>query len=754
MAPRKMPPGLPSREAVLDFIRDSPTPVGRREIARAFNIKGADRIPLKAMLKELAVEGKIDLGRHRRAAAPGTLPEVTVVSITGIDDDGNASARPLAWREENAPPAIIIPLSSRTPSVGVGDRALVKLERTDQDQYRGRIMRRLESSGERVVGQLRREGKGYRIVSSDRRARSDYVVEPGGLSEAKPGDLVVAEILPRGRMGLQHVRITEVLGDANAPRAVSLIAIAEHEIPTVFPDACISQAETAKPVTLGKRTDLRAVPLVTIDGSDARDFDDAVYAEADSDPKNKGGYRILVAIADVAHYVRPGDPLDNEARKRGNSVYFPDRVVPMLPEALSNGLCSLRPNEDRACLAVEMVINARGQKTSHKFMRGLMRSTARLTYEQVQAAADGTAENDVVPEGIIEPLYGAFRLLLAARTQRGALDLNLPERKVVLGDDGKIASIEPRERLDSHQLIEEFMVLANVAAAETLEAKKRPCMYRVHETPDPEKVAALTEFLKGLEIPFGTSGVIRPQTFNELLAKVRGEAHETAVNELVLRSQSQAVYSPENLGHFGLGLRRYAHFTSPIRRYSDLLVHRALIDAHGFGKDGLGDIEAEAFFETAAHISTTERRAAAAERTAIARYVAAFLSEQVGNNFEARVSGIASAGMFMALAGLGADGLLPMKRLPNDFYDIDEHRHSLAGRATGLTFKIGETLIVKLVDADPLTGGVLLDYVSGGTSGVPGGRRGPGRSGPKRKHRSGPAKHHRGNVKGRTKKPR
>lgn len=753
MVSRKAPPGLPSREAILDFIRDSPTPVGRREIARAFNIKGADRIPLKAMLKELAVEGLIDLGRHRRAAAAGTLPEVTVVTITAIDDDGNASARPLTWREENAPPAITIPLSSRTPAVGVGDRALVKLERTDQDRYRGRIMRRLESSGERVVGQLRREGRGYRIVSSDRRARTDYVVEPGDLSEAKPGELVVAEILPRGRMGLQHVRITEVLGDANAPRAVSLIAIAENEIPAVFPDACTVQAETSKPVTLGKRTDLRNIPLVTIDGSDARDFDDAVYAEADTDPKNKGGYRIIVAIADVAHYVRPGDALDNEARKRGNSVYFPDRVVPMLPEALSNGLCSLRPNEDRACLAVEMVIDARGHKTGHKFMRGLMRSTARLTYEEVQTVADG-GEVEVVPDGIVEPLYGAFRLLLAARKKRGALDLNLPERKVVLSDDGKVASIEPRALLDSHQLIEEFMVLANVAAAETLEAKKRPCMYRIHETPDPEKIAALTEFLKGLEIPFGTSGVIRPQTFNELLAKVRGEVHETAVNELVLRSQSQAVYSPENLGHFGLGLRRYAHFTSPIRRYSDLLVHRSLIDAHGFGKDGLGDIETEAFYETAAHISMTERRAAAAERTAIARYVAAFLSEQIGNKFEARVSGIASAGLFMALAGVGADGLLPMKRLPNDFYDIDEHRHSLAGRATGLTFKIGDTVVVKLVDADPLTGGVLLDYVSGGTSGTPGGRRGMGRSGSKRKNRSGPVKRNGGSPKGRVKKPR
>jgi ribonuclease R len=392
----------------------------------------------------------------------------------------------------------------------------------------------------------------------------------------------------------------------------------------VFPDACEAQANAAKPVTLGKRTDLRDLPLVTIDGSDARDFDDAVFAEADGDAKNPGGYRILVAIADVAHYVRPGDALDTEARKRGNSVYFPDRVVPMLPEALSNGLCSLRPDEDRACLAVEMVIDARGQKVKHRFMRGLMRSSARLTYEQVQAAADG-GEAGIVPEGIIEPLYGAYRLLLAARNERGALDLDLPERKVVLGDDGKVASIEPRERLDSHRLIEEFMVLANVAAAETLEAKRRPCMYRIHESPDPEKVEALKEYLQGLDLPFGTSGVIRPKTFNELLAKVRGGIHETIVNELVLRSQSQAVYSPDNIGHFGLGLRRYAHFTSPIRRYSDLLVHRALIDAHGFGKDGLGEIEMESFNETAEHISMTERRAAAAERSAISRYVAAYL---------------------------------------------------------------------------------------------------------------------------------
>ena len=753
MAPRKGPSGLPSREAILQSIRDSPTPMGRREIVRAFNIKGPDRIPLKAMLKELAREGLIDLGRHRRAAPPGTLPHVTVVAITAIDEDGNASARPLTWRQESAPPGITIPLSSRTPSVGIGDRALVKLERTDHNRYRGRIMRRLESSAGRIVGQLRREGKGYRIISSDRKARKDYVVEPGDLLEAKPGALVVAEILPRGRMGLQHVRVTDVLGDSTAPRAISLIAIAENEIPAVFPDACSIQAETSKPVTRGKRTDLRGVPFVTIDGSDARDFDDAVYAEADTDAKNKGGYRILVAIADVAHYVRPGDALDNEARKRGNSVYFPDRVVPMLPEALSNGLCSLRPNEDRACLAVEMVIDSQGYKTSHKFMRGLMRSKARLTYEEVQAAADG-ADVTAVPAGVIEPLYGAFRRLLAARQKRGALDLTLPERKVILTDDGKVDSIEPRAVLDSHRLIEELMVLANVAAAETLEAKKHPCMYRVHETPDPEKVAALITFLKGLDIPFGTSGVIRPQTFNTLLANVRGKRHETAVNELVLRSQSQAVYSPDNLGHFGLGLRRYAHFTSPIRRYSDLLVHRSLIDALGFGKDGLGNMGNETFYETATHISMTERRAAAAERAAISRYVAAFLSEQTGNGFEARVSGIASAGLFMALAGVGADGLLPMKRLPEDFYDIDEHRHSLAGRATGLTFKIGDTLAVKLVDADPLTGGILLDYVSGGTAVTAGERRSTGKRGSKLKSRSRQATRNGGTLKGRVKKPR
>ncbi|WP_292887693.1 ribonuclease R [Nisaea sp.] len=753
MTNRKPPHGLPSREAVIEFIQDSPTPVGRREIARAFNIKGADRIPLKALLKDLAAEGVIDLGRNRRAAAPGALPEVTVVAITGIDEDGHASARPLSWREKSEPPSITIPPSSRAPAVGTGDRALVKLERVDQGKYRGRIMRKLESRGERVVGQLKREGRDYRILPSDRKARADYIVEPGETADAKPGELVVAEILPRGRMGLRHARVIEVLGDASAPRAVSLIAIAEHEIPSVFPDACEAQANAAKPVTLGKRTDLRDLPLMTIDGSDARDFDDAVFAEADGDAKNPGGYRILVAIADVAHYVRPGDALDTEARKRGNSVYFPDRVVPMLPEALSNGLCSLRPDEDRACLAVEMVINARGQKVKHRFMRGLMRSSARLTYEQVQAAADG-GDAGIVPEGIIEPLYGAYRLLLAARNERGALDLDLPERKVVLGDDGKVASIEPRERLDSHRLIEEFMVLANVAAAETLEAKRRPCMYRIHESPDPEKVEALKEYLQGLDLPFGTSGVIRPKTFNELLAKVRGGIHETIVNELVLRSQSQAVYSPDNIGHFGLGLRRYAHFTSPIRRYSDLLVHRALIDAHGFGKDGLGEIEMVSFNETAEHISMTERRAAAAERSAISRYVAAYLKDQVGNTFEARVSGVGSAGLFIALAGIGADGLLPMKRLPGDFYDLDDHRHSLSGRATGLTFRIGDPVTVRLVDADPLTGGLLLDYISGGTEGRPGGHPGSRRPGGLRKHRGRHKHGQQGSARGRPKKSR
>jgi ribonuclease R len=549
--------------------------------------------------------------------------------------------------------------------------------------------------------------------------------------DARTGDLVSVELMPRNRLGLPVGKVVERFAGLADPRSFCRIAIHENDIPDRFPEDAIAQAERATPVTLGTRADLRSIPLVTIDGIDARDFDDAVFAEADDDPANPGGFRLLVAIADVAHYVRPGDPLDREALKRGNSVYFPDQVVPMLPEALSNGLCSLRPQEERACLAVEIVIDAEGAKRRHRFMRGLMRSAARLTYRQVQQARDG-GSSEGIPDGLLEPLYGAFDALRRARGKRGALDIELPEKRVILDESGTITEIGIRERLDAHMLIEEFMVLANVCAAETLEQRRQPCMYRVHETPDPEKVDALAEVLDGLDIPFAKGQVVRPKMFNAVLAKVKDEPHERMVNEMVLRAQSQAQYRPENAGHFGLALTRYAHFTSPIRRYSDLLVHRALIRGLKLGEDGLTPGDDQEFEGWGEHISMTERRASAAERATLDRYLARNLADRIGGSFAGRINGVTRFGLFVTLDETGADGLVPIRSLPDDYYDHDEVHHSLTGRSLGWVFRLGDRVEVRLTDADPASGGIALEIVSGGEQ-TPVSRRPGRRGGPKRR---------------------
>ena len=725
------PAQLPTRKQILAFVEDSPTPVGRREIARAFDVKGPMRAELRGLLKEMAEAGDLDLGRKRKVAKPGTLPEVTVLEVIGTDSDGEVLARAVGREEEDPAPRIHLLSDRRSGPMGPGDRALCRLERRGDAFYLARVIRRLGRTAARTFGVFEKTADGGRVRPTDKKAKSEIRIPKGDEKEAVTGDLVTVEIMPKGRLGLPVGRVIERYAGAADPRSFSRIAIHEQDIPDVFPEAAEALAEKAKPVSLGKRTDLRAIPLVTIDGIDARDFDDAVFAEADEDPANPGGYRLLVAIADVAHYVRPGDALDREALKRGNSVYFPDRVVPMLPEALSNGLCSLRPDEDRACMAVEIVIDAEGNKRRHKFMRGLMRSQARLTYTQVQQARDG-GSREGIPDGVLEPLYGAFEALRKARSRRGALDIELPEKRVILDEAGNITEIGIRERLDAHMLIEEFMVLANVCAAETLEDRRQPCMYRVHETPDPEKVAALGEVLDGLGIAFAKGQVVRPKTFNGVLAKVKGEPHERMVNELVLRSQSQAVYAPENLGHFGLALTKYAHFTSPIRRYSDLLVHRALIRGLKFGDDGLRPDDDGSFQEWGEHISMTERRAAVAERTTLDRYLARHLADRVGGIFPGRINGVTKFGVFVTLDETGADGLVPIRSLPDDYYDHDDVHHTLTGRSHGWVFRLGDRVEVRLVDADPASGGIVVEIVSGGEQGTAprGGRR---HGGPKRR---------------------
>ncbi len=715
-ASRKTPAHFPSKEEILEFIRESAAEVGKREIARAFRVTGPDRVPLKALLKEMAAEGLIDRGRGRRLREPGALPSVAVVEITGTDEDGEVLARPVSWEEKAPPPIIYLAPERRgAAAMGVGERMLARLAKLEDGTYEARIIRRIHAAPSRVLGVYSLAGDGGRLKATARRYRDELAVAKDDSLGASEGELVLAELLPGRPLGLKRARIVERLGDAEGPNSVSLIAVHSHDIPTEFSAKALAQAEAAKPVSLDKRSDLRGLPLVTIDGADARDFDDAVWAEPDPEPKNKGGWHLVVAIADVAHYVRPGDALDVAAYERGNSVYFPDRVVPMLPEGLSNDLCSLRPDVDRACLAAHLWIDREGALLRHRFERGLMRSAARLTYSQVQATRDGQSDDSAGAQlaPVIAPLYGAYAALAAAREKRQALDIELPERRIVIAEDGTVERIEPRARLDSHKLIEEFMIAANVAAAETLERIRRPCMYRIHEPPDPAKVEALREFLASIGYRLARGQVIRPRHFNDILRKSADTPHHRLVHQLVLRSQNQALYGPGNLGHFGLSLVRYAHFTSPIRRYADLLVHRALIGGLGLGGGG-GGIGAEAagnFVAAGEHLSVTERRAAAAERDAVDRFTAAFLADRIGGTFPGSVNGVTRFGLFVTLDETGADGIVPMRSLPDDYYFHDEDHHRLIGERHGRTYSLGERVEIRLVEAEPITGSLVFELL-------------------------------------------
>ena len=702
MARRQDAPGLPSRDAVRRFIQAATGRVGKREVSREFGIGPELRGPLRALLSDLAKEGAIAPAGHRRFAPPGRLPDAMVVRVTGTDPDGDAVARPVDWTGEGPPPMVLMAPERRgQPALAPGERVLARINPIGNGKWEGRTLKRLSDEPGRILGVFRAPG---RLVPTDRRAKAEWRIPPGEDGGAETDEIVVAEPLPAASYGLKPARIVERLGRMGDARAVSLICIHAHGIPQEFSEEALAAAARARAVPLGKREDLRATPLITIDGEDARDFDDAVFAEPDGT-----GFRLIVAIADVAHYVRPGSPLDQAARTRGNSVYFPDRVVPMLPEKLSNGWCSLRPHEDRGCLFVEMHIDGSGRKTRHRFGRGLMRSAARLTYTQVQHAAD--AGDDLGLPGVIAPLYAAFRALLAARQARGTLDLDLPERKVLL-EDGKVVQIAPRPRLDSHKLIEEFMILANVAAAEELERLRQPCMYRIHAPPSEEKLETLRTFLHSLGISLVPGNDLHPRDLDRVLQHVAGTEQAPLVNEVILRSQSQAAYSPDNIGHFGLSLPRYAHFTSPIRRYSDLLVHRALITGLKLGLGGLAPEEIAGLPDTAEHISATERRAALAEREAIDRYLAAYMADKVGSTFAARISGVQRFGLFVTLAESGASGLVPMSALPDDYWLYEEATQSLLGRSTRMTYHLTQDVEVRLAEATPVTGGLLFQMVS------------------------------------------
>ena len=618
------------------------------------------------------------------------------------------------------------------------------LVQAQDHHYEARLIRRIGANPQRVLGIFRKTTEGGRIVPIDKGSDKEWWVPGDATHGAKDGELVEAEQAgPKARMGSPRARIVERLGDPSAPKAVSLIAIHQHGIPDDFPDDVMAQADSAKPVGLKGREDLRDLPLITIDPSDARDHDDACYAHADEDPKNEGGHVVWVAIADVAAYVTPGSALDREARKRGNSTYFPDRVVPMLPDRLSGDLCSLHEGVPRACIAVRMVLDAEGNKIGHTFHRGLMRSPASLHYEEVQDAIDGNPNDRTGPllEPVLKPIYAAYAALKAARAERQPLDLNLPERRIELDADGTVKSVNFKDRLDAHRLIEEFMVLANVAAAETLLAKKTPLLYRIHEEPSPAKLDALRETAQAAGYTLAKGQVLHTRHLNKLLNDAAGTDDAELINLSTLRSMTQAYYGPAHIGHFGLALRSYAHFTSPIRRYADLIVHRALITAHGWGNDGLSQLDIEDIEQTGAHISDTERRSMVAERDTTDRYLASYLSERVGNEFSGRISGIARFGAFVKLDETGADGLLPMRSLGREYFHFDQDAGTLMGSDTGMMISVGQRVTVRLSEAVPVTGGIALelltlegDAISQGGKGGKRGRGGSaGRTNPKRK---------------------
>ncbi len=723
----KTPPPFPTREQVLEFIRDSTTPVGKREIARAFQITGDQRPALKRLLAELSQTGEVDKGRGRKVAPPKALPEVAVVEVTQLDPDGDLLCRPIDWRDKSDPPRILIRSGKRgADDLGLGDRALVQLKRLSPDFYEARPIRKLDSNTARILGVFERSGGTARVRSTDKRNRTELTVLPANEGGAEPGELVVAELLPATRLGLRQARVVARLGDGGAPGAISLIAIHSRGLPTQFSDDAIAEAETATVPDLKGREDLRDIPLITIDGEDARDFDDAVWATPDTNDGNEGGWHLLVAIADVSHYVTPGSALDRDAYRRGNSVYFPDRVVPMLPEPLSNGLCSLKPHEPRACLAYHLWIDAKGRLVRHRLVRGLMRSAARLTYEQVQAAIDGAPDDTTGPlvEPVLRPLYGAFAALLKARSERGTLELDIPERKVLLDDQGRVKAIVARARLDSHRLIEEFMIAANVAAAEDLEERKQPGLFRVHDRPDPVKLEAVRGFIAGIGhgLALAKGQVITPAHLTRLLNQAKELPEAQLISDIVLRSQAQAIYSDKNIGHFGLALRRYAHFTSPIRRYADLIVHRALIRNWKLGSDGLTDAELPRLAEIGEHISMTERQAAEAERESVDRYTAAYLAERVGATFSGRISGVARFGLFVRLDETGADGIVPVSSLPDDYYVHEEAKHRLIGRNKGRVYRLADRVTVKLLEADGMTGSTVFQMLNESGEELPRGR--------------------------------
>lgn len=702
-------------DKILDAVQASSVPMNKRDIAKTLRIKGSGpRALLKDHLRELTKSGALSKMKGGLYGLPDGLPPVAMLDIVNITADGGVFG---AVQNNTADPAptILVKPSAKHPAPAKGASVIARLKRVGTDQYEAKIIKSesAKDADNRIVGIIETRGSRAVLKPANKKDKHDFDIHEQDLNGAKDGDLVVAAIKDKDRLKRQNARVLDIIAHETDIRAISMLSMHEAGLDETFPDDVLKASEGLKVPALGKREDLRNVPLITIDGADARDFDDAVFAE----PMDDDGFHLIVAIADVAYYVRPGSPLDIEAQRRGNSTYFPDRVVPMLPEALSNDLCSLRPHEDRATMVMHMWIDANGALKRYKCTRALIKSHARMTYEQVQALYDdGKAEDHV------KHLYSAYRILDRARQKRGALDLDLPERQIIINDAGEMTGVQTKTRLDSHKLIEEFMVLANVAAASALEdkrdPKRYPCVYRIHDVPSLDKLESAREFLEGFHLSLPKTGVAKPAQINHVLQKAETLDYSHLISQVILRAQSQAVYSPENIGHFGLALDRYAHFTSPIRRYADLLVHRSLISAHGLGEGGLSDEERVRIHEISEHISKTERVSMEAERNAVDRFTAAFLSDKIGAEFRGKINGVTTFGLFVTLDETGADGIVPMRSLSNDFYIHNVKERALIGKRTGKVFRLGARVTVRLKEANGLTGSTVFEMSGDSVNGA------------------------------------
>ncbi|UTO29241.1 ribonuclease R [Bartonella harrusi] len=709
---------LPSKAEIISFINENPDRSSKRDIAKAFNLKGDSRIWLRGVLRELKDENLISK-QHKKALNKGNLPPISLVKISGRDKDGSLIAQPLEWEGDEKPNVEIRPFHRiKGTSVGVGDHVLVKIFRNKTgSSYTGRLIRKVDVSPKSIFGVVRKlKTNQWRLDPIDRKT-NELIIDTSDTSskiKIESGDFVEVEIKKNTGYGLKSAQIKNILGHIESEKTLSMIALLSKGIPYIFPEEVLEQVKHIKPANLENREDWRQLPFVTIDPPDAKDHDDAVYATKDEDPENPDGWIIVVAIADVSYYVKTGSALDKEALKRGNSVYFPDRVVPMLPERISNNLCSLREEKERPALAVRMIFDTNGNKQRHSFHRVVVRVFAKLSYQEVQSAIEGNINEKSAPvfESVLQPLWEAYGRLKIARNRRQPLELELAEKKIILDQNGCIKDVVNEPHLEAHRLIEEFMIQANIAASETLKEHHQPFIYRIHDQPSLAKQEVLRTFLQSLGISLSRGAELTSARLNGILGKVANTQQQELVNQVILRTQSQAEYNPKNIGHFGLNLHNYTHFTSPIRRYADLIIHRALIKVLKLGNDPLTETQEQNLAEIATQISLYERRAMIAERETRDRLVAHYLINKIGRIFTGRVSGVIKAGLFISLDKLNTDGFVHISTLKDDYYYFDEVQHILIGKHSHKGYQLSDQVEVKLVTVQPFAGAINLELLT------------------------------------------